>query len=286
MIKTVSILCLLCLLTTKLLCAQTPEPVQAQATYHFTHIRDTTDRAHPYTEDLLLLLGRNASACTSIDARLQQENFVKQITNQAKTAPDPNHINLNIPGQRPVSDEYYQFLATRKLITKHKLVNNYLVEEPLPAISWKISTDTLSISRLHCQKATAHFKGRDYVAWFCADLPFRSGPWKLHGLPGLIVQASDTKKEVIFEFAGFEQISNQKVTVKLPEDAIYSTQKEFERLQQVAKTNPSALSKIAGKTSGSPLDAIDPSKISSMNVSRADFGFSKKVNNPVELPEK
>lgn len=217
---------------------------------------------------------------------MQNETLVKQIQDQFKNAADPNHVTLNITGSRPVSDEYFQFLATHKLITKQKLINNYLTEEPLPIINWKISSDTMTISSLHCQKATAHFKGRDYIAWFCADIPFRSGPWKLNGLPGLIVQASDTKKEVIFEFAGFDNISKQNLLVKLPEDAIYTTQKDFERLKEVAKNNPSALSKVAGKVSRSPLDDIDNSKISAMNVTRADYSFSKKINNPMELPEK
>ncbi len=286
MMKKILNLCLFGVLVTKLTYGQTAEPAQAQATYHFIHIRDTTNRAHPYTETLLLLLGRNSSACTSIDARLQQENFVKEVQNQVKNAADPNHISLNIPGQRPVSDEYFQFLTIHQLFTKQKLINNYLIEEPLPVVNWNISSDTLTISSLHCQKATAHFKGRDYIAWFCADLPFHSGPWKLNGLPGLIVQAADTKKEVVFEFAGFKQISNQKLLVQLPEDAILTTRKDFERLQEVAKTNPSALSKMPGKSSRSALDDIDVSKISSMNVTRADFGFSKKINNPIELPEK
>lgn len=284
--KTITNLCLAWMLFSKLTYAQSAEQAQAQVKYNFIYVRDTTNRAHPYTESLLLLLGRNSSVYTSLDARLQNEAFVKQIKDQVKNAADPNHISLNIPGQRPVSDEYFQFLTTHQLFTRQKLINNYLIEEPLPVINWNISSDTLTISSLHCQKATAHFKGRDYIAWFCADLPFHSGPWKLNGLPGLIVQAADTKKEVVFEFAGFEQISNQKLLVKLPEDAILTTRKDFERLQEVAKTNPSALAKMPGKSSRSALDDIDVSKISSMNVTRADFGFSKKINNPIELPEK
>ena len=285
--KTLFNLFFICLLFAKLTYAQTAaEPAQAQATYHFIHVRDTTDRSHPYTENLLLLLSRNASACISLDSRSQNEMFIKQVQDQVKNAADPNRISLNITGKRPVSNEYFQFLAAKKLVVQQNLINNYLIEEPLPVINWKISSDTMTISSLHCQKATAHFKGRDYIAWFCADLPFHSGPWKLNGLPGLIVQAGDTKKEVLFEFAGFEQINNQKLMVKLPDDAIYTTRKDFERLQEVAKTNPAALSKVAGKSSKSPLDDIDGSKISSVNVTNADFGFSKKNNNPVELDDK
>ncbi len=58
---------------------------------------------------------------------------------------------------------------------------------------------------LHLPKATCHFKGRDYTAWFCPDLPVHVGPWKLNGLPGVIVDARDAKNEVVFQFDGVEK---------------------------------------------------------------------------------
>src|SRR5207244_2238089 len=103
--------------------------------------------------------------------------------------------------------EYYQFAAEKKFIRKEKLLNSYLIEEPFPLIGWKISSDTATFLGLHCQKASAHFLGRDYTAWFCPDLPYHAGPWKLNGLPGLIVEASDAKKQVVFKFDGIEDVS-------------------------------------------------------------------------------
>jgi GLPGLI family protein len=268
--------------------AQKPEPAQAQVKYHFIHIRDTTQRNRPYTENLILLLGRNASAYTSIDAKLQKEHMNNELMEQIKNAPDPNHLNLTISGSRPVSaDEYFQFASEHKLFVKQTMLNAYLVEETLPVINWKISSDTLTINSLHCQKAAAHFKGRDYEAWFCPDLPFHSGPWKLNGLPGLIVQASDTKKEVIFEFAGFDDISAQKITISLPDNVISTTQKEFDRLKELRRTDPQAFSKMPITTvQKSPMDSIDPNRISSINIKSVDQTFSKTINNPIELPEK
>ena len=268
--------------------AQKPEPAQAQVKYHFIHIRDTTERNHPYTENLMLLLGRNASAYTSIDARLQKEHMNREVMDQVKYAPDPNHLNLTITGSRQVSsEEYFQFAAGHQLFIKQTLINAYLVEEPLPVISWKISSDTLTINSLHCQKATTHFKGRDYEVWFCSDLPFHSGPWKLNGLPGLIVQASDKKREVIFEFAGFDDVSSQNIIISLPDDAIATTQKEFDRLKELRKSDPQTFQKMPRtKIEKSPMDGIDPSRISTINVKSSSETFSRTINNPIELPEK
>jgi GLPGLI family protein len=54
------------------------------------------------------------------------------------------------------------------------------------------------IGPYQCQKAVATFRGRDYTAWFTRDVPINAGPWKLHGLPGLIIMAIDNSGEVRF----------------------------------------------------------------------------------------
>src|ERR1700748_2073762 len=125
----------------------------------------------------------------------------KQLQEQlANSAPGgPVQIKLNRSSSGGTSTEYYMFAAENKLIRKEKLINSYLIEEPLPVINWKISSDTMSFSGLHCQKATAHFKGRDYTAWFCPDIPSHGGPWKLSGLPGVVFAASDDQKKECFK---------------------------------------------------------------------------------------
>jgi GLPGLI family protein len=74
------------------------------------------------------------------------------------------------------------------------LLKNYLIEEELPSINWTVMQETKDIGGLSCQKATAAFRGRNYTAWFSAQLPYSNGPWKLGGLPGLIVEAADENK--------------------------------------------------------------------------------------------
>ena len=60
-----------------------------------------------------------------------------------------------------------------------------------PKISWKIEKETKKRSSLQLQKATAKFGGRNWIAWFCKDIPFQEGPYKFYGLPGLIVEIYD-----------------------------------------------------------------------------------------------
>lgn len=268
--------------------AQIHEPALAEVKYNFIHYRDTTDMNNPYTETLVLLLGKTSSSYVSYDAIKNKELVSNEINQQLKSAADPNHIDLTITGTRLVTTVgYYQQLITRKLLISQRLGNNeYLYEDLLPKIEWKISKDTITIKGLKCQRASTNFKGRQYEVWFCADIPFHTGPWKLSGLPGLIVQAMDSKKEVKFELNSFTNISDKKLMVALPEEATKISKDDFLRLQKLEQTDPNAFYKIAiqGKDSG-PFAGIDKSKITSVNVKQVKVPFSTKINNPIELPE-
>ena len=77
--------------------------------------------------------------------------------------------------------------------------------EPVPKQQWTLKDEQQNIHGYRCQKATCHWRGRDYVAWFTSEIPIQRGPWKFGGLPGLIVKISDAKKEYNFELVKLER---------------------------------------------------------------------------------
>lgn len=155
------------LLVFQLVKAQKPDAAVVIVRYSFSHIRDTTNRANVYTENMELLLGKNASVYRSADKKLQDEQMKKQIADQVSAGATGN-ITLKAVGKSRASNiTYYQFQAEKKLIRQEKQFNNYLVEESWPSINWKITADTASFGSLHCQKATTSFRGRNYDARLC-----------------------------------------------------------------------------------------------------------------------
>lgn len=267
--------------------AQTAEKSRIKVVYRFTHIRDTTKRDKPYTEDLTLLAGRSASAYRSLDGEKQEQLRNQEVQDQVKHSADPNAVNLVLTGSRPVSEtEYYQFIAKQKLYTCYKMNNSYLTEEPLPAITWKISPETMSVQGFQCQKATAHYRGRDYVAWFCSDFSLQAGPWKLNGLPGLILQAEDSKKEVVFQCVSVADVSKENLVISLPKEAVKATRKDIDRLIDLQRKDPAAYAKIPSAKISGALGDLDPSRIQSIRVNSPSVKFGKAINNPIELPEK
>ncbi len=62
--------------------------------------------------------------------------------------------------------------------------------EPMDEIVWEISEDsTKNVLGYECLMAVADYHGRTWKTWFTTEIPIQDGPWKLRGLPGLILQA-------------------------------------------------------------------------------------------------
>lgn len=77
--------------------------------------------------------------------------------------------------------------------------------EQLPSFAWQMIPGDSIIMNKHCQCAVTSFRGRRYVAWFCPDIAINDGPWKFYGLPGLILEIHDIKRQYVFEFLGMSE---------------------------------------------------------------------------------
>lgn len=109
-------------------------------------------------------------------------------------------VNGNLNITLPDSDNRPQVFTD---INKNLLLSGYTktklsIKEQLPKINWKITDEFKNIGEYKCQKAIGYFRGRTYNTWFTSAIPIPFGPWKLQGLPGLIIEVKDAKKEVYF----------------------------------------------------------------------------------------
>jgi GLPGLI family protein len=298
--------------------AQRPDTAQVLVHYKFSHLRDTTNRGNPYTENMVLLIGKRAGVYRSYDHQLSVAQDKKKMKEAiANSAGGPLRINRQITGS---ATEYFQYPNDKKMLRKESLFAFFLVTGALPVINWQISGDTASFGGLHCQKATGHFKGRDYTAWFCPDLPLHIGPWELNGLPGVILEAYDATGDVRFTFDGIEkavllatsddqpagqaavaqgvpgpmpgvdQDNADPAIIKVPDNATKTTDKEFAKLQEAFRKDPNAFvqSMMAAQSGGAPGAMAggptgDKGPRMKMDIKA---GPTQVINNPIELPER
>lgn len=93
---------------------------------------------------------------------------------------------------------YKNYPAGKVTETEYFEMQDWLYEEDWEKPEWEISDDTKEIMGYQCFKATADYRGRRWTAWFAPEIPVQDGPWKLCGLPGLILEAGDSHNEYHF----------------------------------------------------------------------------------------
>ncbi|MDV6167520.1 GLPGLI family protein [Flavobacterium sp. DG1-102-2] len=112
-------------------------------------------------------------------------NYNTQVYNDAK-----------YEAKRTRIDDYAEYLKVdhkKKEILFYEYLgqNAVLVKDEYNNLKWDITGETKTIAGYACIKATTSFRGREWIAWFAPEIPLPYGPWKLHGLPGLIIEVTD-----------------------------------------------------------------------------------------------
>lgn len=171
--------------------------------YDYTFIEDINDYSNRQSHMMVLEIGHNSSKFYSIN---------KAIRDSILTTLPPEMILgsiMSISSDYPIPQicDYYVFKQKTNMdrvtyISNDRNASNYLVSEDVP-LSWTMSNENdTTIFGYKCRKATTSYAGRDYIAWFTLDIPINDGPYKFHGLPGLIVSLYDTSHEHEFVLAG------------------------------------------------------------------------------------
>lgn len=130
---------------------------------------------------------------------------------------------------------FYKNLQTKTFLCQEpaltdKLEHKSFIYEDQRALNiiWTLVDDNKVISGYDCQKAKTVFRGRSYEVWFTTEIPLPYGPWKLGGLPGLILEAYDLEQQVSFTAENItipDHISKNKVLK--PSNGTKVTHKEF-----------------------------------------------------------
>lgn len=116
--------------------------------------------------------------------------FINQLIADIKL-PRAEFDKKHDTGPAWVSDKlYYGLIKGKTSFYTSKGGTKFVINEDKPEFKWNIEEDsTKNIYGYQCTKAATYFRGRHWVAWFTQDIPIDAGPWKLRGLPGLILEA-------------------------------------------------------------------------------------------------
>jgi len=183
-----------------------------KATYELTWQIDSTNAESIQSEAMVLYMGDNSS-------RFSSEIFMKHDSINALRKKNFEKTGRFMPApQTEFEYKIFKDFTTGEIYFYEKIFKDkFKYTEELALQEWEIHQETKEISGYKAQKATTNFAGREYVAWFTAEIPISDGPYKFSGLPGLIIEITDTQNYYHFRLSGFEQLKKP-ATVSIEKD--------------------------------------------------------------------
>lgn len=175
-----------------------------ECSYTYEYLKDTLAKDKVTEDDMLLLIGRNASSFVS-KLEIVRDSVFKALS---KSNMD---VNAKVATVSKYKSGTQSNIYTRsdELCEVAKVgVDNLSYVEKIPDFRWNIVQDSVkNILGYDCNMATCSFRGRDYVAWFAPEVPVNAGPWKFRGLPGLIFNVADTQGYYSWKLNGIQESS-------------------------------------------------------------------------------
>ena len=242
---------------------------QYRITYHTRTVRDTTATPYVYHDDEMRLdISQNGVSKFYSQSVELREAFVRK-----KLAANDYDLS-GMPQAGSISWQFFRNYPNqgKSLLTDAVGGQEYQIEENQDTPEWTLQPDsTRDIMGYQCQLATTSFKGRKWNAWYTDDIPLDFGPWKLCGLPGLILSAYDSERQFIFEGIGLEQVDAPVTFVKTTREKV--SMKDFRKLEanwdpmeQLKQFSGTGAQVVIMDGSGNKLDRI--SKPKTNNIER------------------
>lgn len=259
------------------------EPATYKVSYKFSFAFDTTDISKRYTEEMSLYTGTKYSVFRNAQYEVYEEQMEK-MKRQVMEKLIGGNSGGNVTGFSSTipPTEVFRNILTNTIYKKEVLAGrDYLIQDNLDPIKWTIEAEVKMLGDIRCQKARGSFRGRNYVVWFAPSIPVRTGPWKLGGLPGLILQAADQTQEVVFTFVGLQRLDKSPgTTISLPQQYVKTSTKDFEKLRNAYLDDPAAFTANRNAANGI---TVSVNGIESRPGGQKKKSAKSPMNNALEL---
>jgi len=242
------------------------DEAELRVNYTLTYRYDSTTPKIGKQEDMILLIGSEISCFQSrlyySEMEFKCNNPQLPIDNWLEQGNVPTDIRYRIYKNYPIGKTT---VMERVIFT-----DSFEYVEDIPEFGWEIQEDTMRIEGYLAQKAVCQYGGRTWEAWFTEELPFNDGPYKFCGLPGLILNMIDARRDYRFYFQSIE-VPEKGTTIKWEN-------------KETVKTTKKGLFKVIDQNAESVMRNFDDR--TSTGAQKAIYKAMKSRNNPIELDRK
>lgn len=248
-----------------------------KVTYKLEYAPDSTDTSHKLGETMFLYLGQEISRFSSAGVAVEDSILINRH-NARKSKSNAAALLSQIPKTK-FHYTIYKNIPENKISYVDKIVKDkFRYVESKTLFDWTIREERKQIAGYTAQKAETSYEGRNYVAWFTQEIAISDGPYKFNGLPGLILQISDTRDHYSFAVKQIKKIEDPVTLAFDPKDYIDSTKEKVEQLRIDYDRNPFAAFERVGA-----VIEVQPGERERMLQERREQ--LKKENNPIELKQ-
>ena len=182
-------------------------------------------------------------------------------------------VNLNDDEYGTYEEIFFNYPDKGEITVYNRFHNTvYEYSEPVPSLHWDISTRTDTVLGYECFMAEAEFRGRVWRAWFTYEIPMPYGPWKLGGLPGLILKAEDTDSLFVFEMVGISDFRNGDMHIcRYDERTRKCRREDILRLNDMRGVAPDRLNEMHGVKSSTTYMVRDHVTGSNKEISYGEY---------------
>lgn len=192
------------------------EPAILEVHYTRIEITDTTNRdSHFFKDPVMLRIGKTKSFFCG--TKNLWKDSLMAVDPSTFFAIDQARVNNNKRDDTQLASGHYWSYIYKNIpegsVTERCYfdMDRWQYSEDWEKPEWEIGDSTKMVLGYECIEAAADYRGRIWIAWFSPEIPIQEGPWKLCGLPGLILEAYDTDRNYHFEADGLVQNPNSEV---------------------------------------------------------------------------
>ncbi|KMQ67702.1 hypothetical protein ACM39_12675 [Chryseobacterium sp. FH2] len=198
--------------------------------------------------------------------------------------PFPKNTKLNtstIVSHKTGSNDYSEYDLIENTVLKLQTTDSQI---------WKLTDEKKKIKDLTLQKATTHWGGRNWTVWFTTEIPFQEGPYKFHGLPGLIIEVFDDKGNYKIQLVKSEKkekkVQNQFIQMSKQMSASVTWEKYKNTKLKYYDSPVSFIKNSVGSSNNDQFFLNDGTKVNPSNMREINERLRnniKKYNNPIDL---
>ena len=264
--------------------AYASSPALYECIYRYDMKGNSGNKEFSETSDCILLIGEDQSKFYDYSAfRLDSVSAIPEVGDDI----------IKTFNEEYMSSETYFDQEVNTSLKEDKITvycdmapERYKYEQKLPLMAWEETDETANICGYQCKKATAEYGGRKWQAWYAEEIAVPFGPWKIFGLPGLVLKAADESGNHSFEAIAFRQDNGKFAPSKIPNQVSIGHEKFIELKNEYDKNpgvaiNPESISEITVMQGGNIIingvkSRLNKNKAIPLEYTAAELNGTKK----------